>query len=110
VIVADMKSLVAVSIAIIAVAALSCAQAQEENGSTDSETTQRVHPREDSPIAFGVNVSLESNVLDETRILNIYLPPSYDTATEETYPVIYLLDGGVHEDYHHRWLGCCGNR
>lgn len=43
---------------------------------------------------------LHSSVLDEHRALNVWLPPGYEDSGEE-YPVLYLLDGGVHEDYHH---------
>lgn len=62
----------------------------------------RVHPDKDSAIAFGVQVELDSEVLEETRTLNIYLPPGYEQESEKRYPVIYLLDGGIDEDYHHQ--------
>jgi predicted alpha/beta superfamily hydrolase len=31
--------------------------------------------------------------LDRSRIVRVYLPPSYDTAAEKRYPVIYMHDG-----------------
>ena len=43
--------------------------------------------------------TIQSKVLNEERILNIYLPVEYD-ATKE-YPVIYLLDGSANEDFIH---------
>jgi len=34
-----------------------------------------------------------SEVLDETRSYNVYLPPSYLTHLQAKYPVVYLMDG-----------------
>lgn len=56
-----------------------------------------------STIGFGSSLHFHSAVLDETRTLNVLLPPGYDMpeAASRTYPVIYLLDGAVDEDYLH---------
>lgn len=43
--------------------------------------------------------SLHSEILNEDRIINIYLPEGYDKETK--YPVIYLLDGSADEDFIH---------
>lgn len=43
----------------------------------------------------------QSEILDEKRRLNIYLPPSYYTSQELSFPVIYLLDGSSDEDFIH---------
>jgi uncharacterized protein len=51
------------------------------------------------PFTIGVIEEIQSAVLNETRILNIYLPAGYKSGT--TYPVIYLLDGGADEDFIH---------
>lgn len=42
--------------------------------------------------------SLHSEVLKENRKFFVYLPPSYGDGSDTTkrYPVVYLLDGGVH--------------
>ncbi len=45
--------------------------------------------------------SLPSKVLNEQRELNIMLPEGYAEHPELSYPVIYLLDGGQHEDFTH---------
>lgn len=50
---------------------------------------------------FGVVEKIQSEVLDEERILNIYLPQGYDPAATETYPTVYVLDGSAHEDFPH---------
>jgi predicted alpha/beta superfamily hydrolase len=43
--------------------------------------------------------NLHSEILNEDRTLNIYLPEGYNDST--SYPVIYLLDGGADEDFIH---------
>ncbi|MBW8687776.1 alpha/beta hydrolase [Chitinophaga rhizophila] len=50
---------------------------------------------------LGVTHTLSSTVLNEKRIVNIYLPEGYTPAAPRTYPVIYLLDGGATEDFIH---------
>jgi enterochelin esterase-like enzyme len=42
---------------------------------------------------------LESKVMGEARRINVYLPPV--TEAERRYPVIYMPDGGVAEDFPH---------
>mgnify|MGYP001260408586 CR=1 FL=1 len=51
------------------------------------------------PIILGYTEELYSDMLDERRQLNIYLPEGYDSS--KRYPVIYLLDGGADEDFIH---------
>jgi predicted alpha/beta superfamily hydrolase len=38
--------------------------------------------------------------LSETRVINLYTPPGYEKA-EARYPVLYMPDGGVEEDFPH---------
>lgn len=52
-----------------------------------------------SPLILGQVVKINSACLREERKLNVYLPPSYDTG--KNYPVIYLLDGSLDEDFVH---------
>ena len=54
-----------------------------------------------SPLTIGQTITIESVVLDEKRQLNVYLPASYESQTESSYPVIYLLDGSLDEDFIH---------
>lgn len=56
---------------------------------------------EQRPFTIGVIDSLHSQLLQETRTINVYLPQSYATDTAATYPVIYLLDGAADEDFIH---------
>lgn len=47
-------------------------------------------------ISFGAEeITLNSEVLNEQRIISVYLPEFYET-TKQNYPVIYLLDGRTH--------------
>jgi predicted alpha/beta superfamily hydrolase len=53
------------------------------------------------PVAPHQTFTLESKVLKETRRINVYTPPSYDTAKGTRYPVLYMPDGGIEEDFSH---------
>lgn len=44
---------------------------------------------------------LQSNILNENRTINIFLPNNYQANDTVTYPVIYVLDGGMEEDFFH---------
>lgn len=53
------------------------------------------------PLAIGVVEKLPSKLLNEHRILNIYLPEGYDRDDTTKYEVAYLLDGSIDEDFIH---------
>lgn len=55
---------------------------------------------EGRPIVVGRSYTIHSNVLGDTRRLNVYLPPDYKDASRR-FPVLVLLDGGEAEDFHH---------
>lgn len=55
---------------------------------------------ESADLVIGQVLKFHSDILNEERTLNIYLPESYGQGTE-TYPVIYLLDGSLDEDFIH---------
>jgi predicted alpha/beta superfamily hydrolase len=54
-----------------------------------------------TPFVLGEIDSIHSTELNETRILNIYLPEGYSPDSSTKYPVIYLLDGSADEDFIH---------
>lgn len=54
-----------------------------------------------SPLIIGDKIAFQSTILEESRTLNIYLPNSYHPDSSKTYPVIYLLDGSMDEDFIH---------
>ncbi|WP_312902164.1 alpha/beta hydrolase [Chryseobacterium taichungense] len=51
------------------------------------------------PLTIGEIRTFKSKILNEDRTLNIYLPQNFDKA--KSYPVIYLLDGSMNEDFIH---------
>jgi predicted alpha/beta superfamily hydrolase len=53
------------------------------------------------PFELGVIDEMQSTILAEKRILNIYLPEGYNKNDTIKYPVIYLLDGSADEDFIH---------
>jgi predicted alpha/beta superfamily hydrolase len=65
------------------------------------QTTALKKIENSKPFVLGVIEELESKKLEETRILNIYLPEGYNKNDTAHYPVIYLLDGSADEDFIH---------
>lgn len=55
---------------------------------------------EGMPIQAGVSYTLRSVVLGDDRQINVWLPPDY-SRSETDYPVLYLLDGALDQDFHH---------
>ncbi|MCP3099886.1 alpha/beta hydrolase [Myxococcus sp. K15C18031901] len=45
--------------------------------------------------------TLKSTKLKETRRISVYTPPGYAAAKGERYPVLYMPDGGLKEDFPH---------
>jgi predicted alpha/beta superfamily hydrolase len=54
-----------------------------------------------SPLVVGETFTIDSRILGETRRLNVYLPPGYADAREARFPVLYMPDGGLAEDFLH---------
>lgn len=54
-----------------------------------------------TPFSIGESIEFYSDILQENRILNIYLPQTYHPDSLSKYPVIYLLDGSADEDFIH---------
>ena len=55
----------------------------------------------DKPFCIGKTITFRSEILNEDRVLNIYLPNNYNSDSSKVYPVIYLLDGSKDEDFIH---------
>ena len=62
---------------------------------------QQIKKISETDFVIGKSVEIQSEALNETRLLNIYLPLSYEAELDKTYPVIYLLDGAKDEDFIH---------
>ena len=52
------------------------------------------------PIVIGRSYLVPSAVLHGNRRINVYLPPHYG-APGRRFPILFLLDGGAQEDFHH---------
>lgn len=53
------------------------------------------------PLVIGESIELVSKTMQETRRINVYLPDGYQQDQSKTYPVIYMPDGGIAEDFLH---------
>ena len=54
----------------------------------------------ETPITIGTTLHLESTILGDTRQINVWLPPSHGEG-DQRYPVLYLIDGALDQDFHH---------
>ncbi len=54
----------------------------------------------ETPIVIGRSYALPSAVMGQAREINVWLPPGY-AESGQTYPVLYVLDGGQDQDFHH---------
>ncbi|WP_417236955.1 alpha/beta hydrolase [Bizionia paragorgiae] len=57
--------------------------------------------RNKTGLIIGESLEINSKILQEARTINIYLPNGYSKDSLKTYPVIYLLDGSMDEDFIH---------
>ena len=53
------------------------------------------------PIPEHETFRLASTVLGEERVVNVHLPPAYAERPEQAFPILYMPDGGVGEDFPH---------
>jgi len=61
----------------------------------------KINNKNAMPFSIGESIELKSDILNEHRLLNIYLPNGYTKDSKKKYPVIYLLDGSKDEDFIH---------
>ncbi|MFN6980521.1 MAG: alpha/beta hydrolase [Brevundimonas sp.] len=54
----------------------------------------------ETPIVIGRSYALPSAIMGAPREINVWLPPGY-ADSGKTYPVLYVLDGGQDQDFHH---------
>jgi predicted alpha/beta superfamily hydrolase len=89
------------AVPIIAAAALlgcAAARATPPSGSVPDQPVEIAG--EPSPIVIGQSFTLHSRVLGKPRKVNVYVPPGY-AGGEKRYPVLYVIDGGEAQDFHH---------
>ncbi|MDQ1612855.1 MAG: uncharacterized protein QOG00_2786 [Pyrinomonadaceae bacterium] len=53
------------------------------------------------PLVIGETFNIDSKILNETRRINVYLPPGYTESPAARLPVLYMPDGGIAEDFLH---------
>lgn len=53
------------------------------------------------PMPAHASFTIDSVRLGEVRHINVYTPPGYDVAKDVRYPVLYMPDGGMQEDFPH---------
>ena len=67
-------------------------------------STLDLHASDDSkavPLVIGETFTIESKIMRETRRINVYLPPGYTESQNARFPVLYMPDGGLGEDFLH---------
>ena len=64
-------------------------------------SAQSLTPTTETPITIGKSVSFSSSVLGSERTINIYLPATYDKDAKARFPVLYVIDGGLNQDFQH---------
>jgi uncharacterized protein len=52
------------------------------------------------PIPAHDSFTIASQKVGETRTINVWTPPAYMTG-KDAYPVMYMADGGIKEDFPH---------
>ncbi|HEV7519066.1 MAG TPA: alpha/beta hydrolase-fold protein [Thermoanaerobaculia bacterium] len=52
-------------------------------------------------MVIGETFTMSSKILSETRRINVYLPSGYAESRDARFPVLYMPDGGIAEDFLH---------
>ena len=53
------------------------------------------------PIPEHDSLTIVSKFVNENRIINIWTPPNYNKLATDSFPVLYMPDGGIKEDFPH---------
>ena len=53
------------------------------------------------PLSIGKTFTVHSAVLGERRRINVYTPAAYGALPDQRFPVLYMPDGGIEEDFLH---------
>jgi len=68
--------------------------------SADPPRAQVTPPPRD-PVPAYETFTLASEALGEDRPVNVHMPDGYDASPAARFPVLYMPDGGLHEDFPH---------
>lgn len=66
-----------------------------------SPAAAQPNPVESGPLSVGSTFTVESEVLGETRRINVFAPAGYAESDTTRLPVLYMPDGGIGEDFLH---------
>jgi len=58
-------------------------------------------PPPEDPVPAYDTFTVASQALDEARLVNVHTPPSYHASPDARFPVLYMPDGGLDEDFPH---------
>jgi hypothetical protein len=58
------------------------------------------NPQYNDPIPSHDNFTIASTQVNETRVINVWVPPTYEKGND-SFPVLYMPDGGIKEDFPH---------
>lgn len=58
-------------------------------------------PAPSQPITIGQSFTIASSEFGDDRTINVALPADYVTSPDKRYPVLYLIDGGIDQDFVH---------
>ncbi|MTW14496.1 alpha/beta hydrolase [Pseudoduganella eburnea] len=83
----------------LAAAAFGAAVARAGEPAAGAAATPGASPA--APLAIGETFTLESKVMGETRRINVYSARAWDVKPDAPLPVLFMLDGGVAEDFVH---------
>ena len=64
-------------------------------------SAQPLTPTAQMPVTIGKSVQFHSAVLSDERTINIYLPAAYEKDSTARFPVLYVIDGGISQDFIH---------
>src|SRR5688572_31891097 len=72
-------------------------------------TTDRLEPAPEGsaltsipgPLVIGDSFSIDSRIMGEARRVNVFVPSVYGQKFDVPLPVLYMLDGGLDEDFLH---------
>src|SRR4051812_41160788 len=53
------------------------------------------------PLVIGHSFTIDSRVMGEVRRMNVFVPTTYGQKIDAPMPVLYMLDGGLDEDFLH---------
>src|SRR5829696_2942941 len=54
-----------------------------------------------APLVIGDTFTIDSKITREVRRINVYMPPGYSESPGSKFPVLYMPDGGLAEDFLH---------